>query len=149
VAAWRAVVDAEFGNVPFYDLYTGEPFLQDTIIGGSSGVRGVPEGRYLGKLKTVANVELRAMLIDFHVLGQSIHVGADVFADAGRVWSDYTFSNPADADGVGIKWGTGVGAYLIWGQAAVFRIEVAYSPDAVAENPSLPLGIYVQDGVMF
>jgi hypothetical protein len=149
VAAARAVVDAQFGRVPFYDLYTGEPFLQDTIIGGSSGVRGVPEGRYLGKLKTLANAELRAMLVDFHFLGQSLHLGTDVFFDAGRVWSDYTFSNALDGNGIGIRWGTGAGAYLIWGQAAVFRIEVAYSPDAVAENPSLPLGIYVQDGVMF
>jgi hypothetical protein len=149
VAAARAVVDAQFGRVPFYDLYTGEPFLQDTIIGGSSGVRGVPEGRYLGKLKALANAELRAMLVDFRLLGQSMHLGADVFFDAGRVWSDYTFSNPIDASGVGIKWGTGAGAYLIWGQAAVFRIEAAYSPDAVAENPSLPIGLYVQDGVMF
>ena len=26
---------------------------------------------------------------------------------------------------------------------------VAYSPEARSENPSLPLGIYVEDGVMF
>ncbi|MCL2450340.1 MAG: outer membrane protein assembly factor [Polyangiaceae bacterium] len=149
ILAGRVVVDAQFGNVPFYDLYTGEPFLQDTIIGGASGVRGVPEGRYLGKLKTLANAELRAMLLDFRVLGQNMHLGADVFFDAGRVWSDYTFSNPDDGQGIGIKWGTGAGAYLIWGQAAVFRIEAAYSPDAVAENPRLPVGLYVQDGVMF
>ncbi len=48
-----------------------------------------------------------------------------------------------------MKWGTGGGIYLVWGQAAVFRVEVAYSPDAKAENPGLPLGIYVEDGVMF
>jgi hypothetical protein len=149
VAAGRVVIDAEFGNVPFYDLYTGEPFLQDTIIGGSSGVRGVPEGRYLGKLKALANAELRAMFVDVHVLGQTLHFGADAFVDTGRVWSDYTFANPNDSDGVGLKWGTGLGMYMIWGQAAVFRIEAAYSPDAVAENPSFPVGLYVQDGVMF
>jgi hypothetical protein len=39
--------------------------------------------------------------------------------------------------------------YLVWGQAAVFRVDVAYSPDAVAINPKLPVGIYVADGVMF
>jgi hypothetical protein len=149
VAAGRIVVDAELGNVPFYDLYTGEPFLQDTIIGGSAGVRGVPEGRYLGKLKGVGNAELRAMWLDFSLFGQPFHVGNDVFIDAGRVWADYSFSSPDDGNRVGIKWGAGGGAYLIWGQAAVFRVEVAYSPDAASENPSLPIGLYVQDGTMF
>jgi hypothetical protein len=37
----------------------------------------------------------------------------------------------------------------LWGQAAIFRLEIAYSPDAVAENPGFPFGIYVEDGVMF
>jgi hypothetical protein len=42
-----------------------------------------------------------------------------------------------------------VGAFLQWGQAAIFRVDVAYSPDAVAENPKLPIAFYVQDGMMF
>jgi hypothetical protein len=31
----------------------------------------------------------------------------------------------------------------------MLRIEAAYSPDAVSENPTLPVGIYVEDGTMF
>jgi len=149
ILAGRVVVDAQFGNVPFYDLFTGEPFNQDQIIGGSAGVRGVPEGRYLGKLKAIGNVELRAMLIDFHILSQAFHLGGDLLFDTGRVWTDATFSSKEDGDGLGLKWGAGGGLYLRWGQAAVFRVEAAYSPDAVAENPSFPFGLYVQDGVMF
>jgi hypothetical protein len=149
VVAVRGVVDAEAGNVPFYDLYTGGPFLTNEMIGGSSSVRGVPDGRYSGPLKVYGNLELRAMLVDFHVLKQPFHLGGDVLFDTGRLWSNYTFNSPHDDDGIGLKWGAGVGGYLIWGQAAVFRAEVAYSPDAVSENPSLPLGIYVADGVMF
>ena len=34
-------------------------------------------------------------------------------------------------------------------QAAIFRIDAAYSPDAQAENPSFPVGLYVADGTMF
>jgi hypothetical protein len=149
VLAVRGVVDAEAGNVPFYDLYTGGPFQTNEMIGGSSSVRGVPDGRYAGPLKVYGNFELRAMLVDFKVLKQSFHIGTNVLFDTGRLWSNYTFNSPQDADGIGLKWGAGVGGYLIWGQAAVFRAEVAYSPDAVSENPSLPLGIYVEDGVMF
>ena len=31
----------------------------------------------------------------------------------------------------------------------MLRVEAGYSPDAVSENPTLPVGIYVNDGVMF
>ncbi len=119
------------------------------MIGGSAGIRGVPIGRYLGKIKAVGNVELRAMWAKFALLGQKFQIGDNIFFDAGRVWTDYTFKNPLDGNGLGIKWGTGVGAYLMWGQAAVFRIEAAFSPDARAENPNFPIGLYVEDGVMF
>jgi hypothetical protein len=149
VFAARALVDAEFGRVPFFDLYTGGPFQTYEMIGGAQAVRGVPDGRYLGKLKVIANAELRAMLIDFHLFGQSLHLGGDLLFDTGRLWSDYTFRAPEDGTGLGLKWGVGGGLYLIWGQAAVFRIEAAYSPDAISENPNLPIGIYVADGVMF
>ncbi len=147
--ALRGTLDLEFGNVPVYDLYTGGVFLTDEMIGGSSSVRGVPDGRYSGLIKAFGNAELRSLFIRFHLAGQQFHMGGNLLLDAGRLWSDYTFHARADGSGLGVKWGTGAGAYLQWGQAAVFRLEVAYSPDAASENPSLPLGIYVEDGVMF
>jgi hypothetical protein len=48
-----------------------------------------------------------------------------------------------------MKYGVGGGLFLQWGEAAIFRVEVAYSPDAVAENPDFPVGLYVSDGLMF
>ena len=149
VLATRAIVDLDFGNVPFYELFNGEVFSPDQIPGGSAGIRGVPEGRYLGPIKLVGNVEMRAMWGGFHFLGGSFLVGNDVFFDTGRVWSDYTFRSPLDGKGLGFKWGAGGGMYLLWGQAAIFRMEIAYSPDAEAENPGFPFGVYVEDGVMF
>ena len=149
VLAGRLLIDAQFGNVPFYDLYMGEPFHQDQVIGGSGGVRGVPEGRYLGRIKALANLELRAFFTQFRLFGQVFQLGGDILADTGRIWSDYTFAAPEDGTGIGLKWGVGGGLYLRWGQAGVFRIEAAYSPDAASENPSFPIGLYVQDGVMF
>ena len=149
ILAGRALVDAEFGNVPFYDLYMGGPFNQDQMIGGSAAIRGVPEGRYLGRLKMIGNAEVRRFFATFHLFGQLFQLGGDALFDVGRTWIDYTFSNPADGSGLGLKWGAGGGIYLRWGQAGVFRIEAAYSPDAVAENPSFPIEVYLNDGVMF
>ncbi len=47
ILALRGVADFEFGNVPVYDLYTGGVFFTDEMIGGSSSVRGVPDGTLL------------------------------------------------------------------------------------------------------
>jgi hypothetical protein len=149
VLAGRLVANAQVGNVPFYDLFQAGPFDQKEMPGGSAGIRGVPVGRYLGPIKLVGNVELRGMWLKFAVLGQKFSIGNTVFFDTGRVWSDYSFHSPLDGSGVGLKYGVGAGIYVLWGQAAMLRIEAAYSPDAVSENPSLPLGIYVEDGTMF
>jgi hypothetical protein len=149
VLAGRLVGNAQIGNVPFYDLFQAGPFDQKEMPGGSAGVRGVPVGRYLGPIKVVGNVELRAMLLNFSVLRQKFSLGCDAFFDTGRVWSDYSFHSSLDGGGLGLKYGVGGGVYFLWGQAAMLRIEAAYSPDAVSENPSLPLGIYVEDGTMF
>ena len=58
-----------------------------------------------------------------------------------------------DGSGVGIHRGTGAGFYSGWGDASLIRLEVAYSPDAFSLHlpfgTSAPLGLYVQDGVMF
>jgi outer membrane protein assembly factor BamA len=149
VAAARLVLNAQYGNVPFYDLFQAGPFDQKEMPGGSAGIRGVPVGRYLGPIKIVGNIELRAMLFQFTVLKQKFSVGNDAFFDTGRVWSDHTFHSSLDGRGVGLKYGVGGGIFVLWGQAAMLRIEAAYSPDAVSENPTLPVGIYVEDGTMF
>jgi hypothetical protein len=149
VLAGRFIANFQVGNVPFYDLFEAGPFDQKEMPGGSAGIRGVPVGRYLGPIKLIGNVELRHLLVHFTLLNQKFSIGNNVFFDAGRVWSDYSLHSPLDGSGIGLKYGVGGGFYLLWGQAAMLRLEVAYSPDAVSENPSLPLGIYVNDGVMF
>jgi hypothetical protein len=149
VLAGRLVANFQAGHVPFYDLFQAGPFDQKEMPGGSAGIRGVPVGRYLGPIKVVGNAELRVMLVKFTVGGQRFTLGNDFFFDTGRVWSNYSFHSPLDGSGIGLKYGVGGGIYVLWGQAAMLRLEAAYSPDAVSENPSLPIGIYVEDGTMF
>jgi hypothetical protein len=150
VFASRFVASLQFGRVPFYDLAQGGTFEPQYLLGSESGVRGVPDGRYAGAVKAIANTELRATPFPrFVVAGQRLRIGTTAFFDAGRVWSGYSLISPADGDGLGLKFGVGGGAFLQWGEAAIFRVEIAYSPDAESANPGFPFGIYVSDGLMF
>lgn len=149
VLAARVFGDFMAGHVPFYDLSQGGAFIAVDLPGGPQGIRGVPNGRYSGLVKIVGNVELRGWLLDFKIFGEKFKVGPDAFVDAGRIWLDYTFNDPRDGKGLGLKYGIGGGVHVLWGTAALFRVELAYSPDAAAANPGFPIGIYVADSVMF
>jgi hypothetical protein len=150
VFASRFVFSFQFGRVPFYDLAQGGVFEPQYLFGGEDGVRGVPQGRYIGRVKALANLEIRSTPFPhFTLLRQRLRIGTTTFLDAGRVWTDYKVISASDGNALNLKYGVGGGVFLQWGEAAIFRVEVAYSPDAVAENPSLPLGIYVSDGLMF
>jgi hypothetical protein len=148
--ASRFIASFEAGRVPFYDQQQGGTFEPQYLFGGESGVRGVPQGRYAGLVKVVSNVEIRSTPFPrFRILGQRMRIGTTTFFDAGRVWRDYHFDPVSDGTKLGLKYGVGGGLFVQWGEAAIFRIEAAYSPDAVAENPGFPVGIYVADGLMF
>ena len=147
--AGRLIIDALAGHPPFYDLSQGGAFDPNDLPGGAQGVRGVPNGRYLGLLKIIGNAEVRRIHGSFRLLGSKFQIGTTAFFDAGRVWNDYTFADVRDGTGLGMKYGIGGGPFLIWDTAALFRIDVAYSPDASAANPGFPVGIYVQDGFIF
>jgi hypothetical protein len=150
IFASRIVASVQFGRIPFYDLQQAGVFEPQNLVGGESGVRGVPLGRYAGATKTIANVEVRSTpLPRFRFLGQRLRVGTTTFFDAGRVWQGPSAVSAADGRSLGLKYGVGGGLFLQWGEAAIFRVEVAYSPDAESENPGFPVGVYVADGLMF
>ena len=150
IFASRFIASFQFGRVLFYDLQQGGTFEPQWLLGGETGIRGVPSGRYAGRVKMIANTEIRATPFPrFMLFGQRLRVGTSTFFDAGRTWSDYALISPADGNTLGLKYGIGAGVFLQWGEAAIFRVEVAYSPDAVSENPDFPVGLYVSDGLMF
>jgi hypothetical protein len=150
VFASRVVASFQFGRVPFYDLQQGGNFEPQYLFGSENGVRGVPQGRYAGPVKMLTNLEIRSTPFPrFNLLGQRFRIGTTTFFDAGRVWDQYSAISRADGTSLRLKFGLGGGLFLQWGEAAIFRIEAAYSPDAVSENPKLPIGLYVSDGLMF
>lgn len=148
VFAARGLVDAMGGRVAFYDLSQGGAFIPLDLPGGAQGVRGVPNGRYQGLVKVVGNVELRLTHLRFRLFGDDFRVGNNIFFDTGRVFASYG-PDARDGKGLGLKYGVGAGIFVVWGTAAVFRVEFAYSPDAVTANPNFPIGIYAADGQMF
>ena len=149
ILATRLVVDATAGNVPVFDLSQYGSFTPSAAVGGEDGVRGVPSALFHGRLKTFGNIEFRTLLFGVKPFGTSMQFGLDAFVDAGRVWMRYSFDDPRDGRTVGIKVGTGGGLLVLWGHAALFRAEVAYSPDANLANPGFPAAIYLADDVIF
>lgn len=138
--ATRLVLDAQFGDVPFYEL---SRFDDTYAIGGALGVRGVPGQRYSGKIKAIENVEVRFDVAEVHALGKALSIGGAAFFDVGRVWSDVTPHPELDGTGLGLKWGAGAGPRLRSGEAFVVRADLAWSPDA------RPIGGYFTVGHLF
>jgi hemolysin activation/secretion protein len=129
-----------FGNTPFYELAR---FDDTYAIGGVLGVRGVPAQRYSGKLKALANIEIRVEIVSFRALGKRMVFGVAPFFDAGRVWADFGYHPDLDGRGVGLKYGYGGGLRLQSGSSFVLRADVAGSPDAN------PVSGYFMAGQMF
>lgn len=127
--AGRVLGDVVGGDVLLMDMTTYGG-LQPGVLGGTRGVRGVPAGRYHGRTKVLANLELRSFWWAFEVLGQKLDLGSAVFADAGRVFAGTFASDRAlDGPGLGLKWGVGLGPRLRWGDSLLIRFDVAHSPD--------------------
>lgn len=147
IFATRLVLDAAAGNVPVFDLSQYGSFTPSSAIGGEDGVRGVPAALYYGRVKVLGNVELRRMLFGVKPFGASLRFGLDAFFDAGRVWLN--IDDPRDGKRLGLRFGVGGGLLVLWGEAALFRAEIAYSPDASIANPGFPAALYLADDVIF
>lgn len=139
--SFRLVGDALMGDPPFYELAR---FEETPAIGGGKALRGVPAQRYYGKVKLFENFEVRSELLPFTVFGKSMVLGAALFADAGRTWTELGHSHPAlDGTGLGLKYGLGGGLRLQQGHTFVVRADIAWSPDAE------PVGAYFAAGQIF
>ncbi len=138
--AGRIVGDLLSGDPPFYEL---THFNDTSAVGGGKGVRGVPAGRYYGKVKVLGNVELRTEIVSFRALGKPLILGVTGFFDAGRVWTDLSAHPELDGHGLGLKYGVGGGLRLQSESSFLLRMDLAWSPDAT------PVGGYVSVGQMF
>lgn len=137
VFASRLVADFLVGNAPFYELAR----YDDTFaIGGSKGVRGVPAQRYHGKIKLIANAELRTELLELRVFGTKRRLGLVAFADTGRLWADYAAHPELDGSGLGLAYGVGGGLRIASGKTFLLRFDLAWSPSAHSKSGYLLAG---------
>ncbi|MCU0662393.1 MAG: outer membrane protein assembly factor [Myxococcota bacterium] len=107
-------------------------------------VRGVPGGRYHGKIQMAFNLELRSLFVRFSIRKQRFGLGAVLLVDGGRVWADYRIDERLDGRGPGIHIGSGGGLRILWGKTRVLRFDVAYSEQKALLNPHQPLGMYLR-----
>lgn len=140
VLATRVLADFIVGNAPFYELAR---YDDTSAIGGSRGVRGVPAQRYYGKIKLIANAELRTELLELRVLGTRRRLGLVAFADTGRVWADYSSHPDLDGTALGLAYGVGGGLRVASGKTFMLRFDLAWSPDAGSTS------LYLLAGHMF
>ncbi len=141
VLAGQLLGDMLFGHPPFYELARhGGAFPQDSP-GGQFGPRGVPLQRYHGAGKVLAEVEVRTMLIPFHLLGLDWALGPIGFADAGRVWARLEPTPELDGTGLGLHVGMGGGLRLRMGEGVVVRGDFGWSPEGT--------GLYLDLGNTF
>jgi len=110
--------------------------------GGARGIRGVPQGRLLGRTKAIFNLELRSLFLPFRLGTQQFCLGMAGFFDAGRVWTETLRANEVlDGAWHRVHWGTGAGPRLRWGDSLMIRADIAYAPLG-ADLGSIP-AIYV------
>lgn len=147
VLATRLAFDALTGAVPFYELSRFGGFEPSEAPGGGWAVRGVLRQRYAGKVKVLSNLELRAQLFPFQLLGQRFELGMSTFADAGRVFADFAplklRGAPLDGPFHELAVGLGGGLRLRWGETLLIRADLAYAP---TEGTS---GFYLDIGHLF
>ncbi len=140
VVAGRLTLDVLYGRVPFYELAKVGGLQPYGGFGGHRGVRGIPAGRYHGKVKAIGSLGLRSMFYRFKIKTTRFALGTGIFFDAGRLWADTKKRLDLDGEKAGIKFGTGGGVRLLWGKTFLISVDVAYSPEAN------PVGFYVDLG---
>ncbi len=104
----------------------GSSFQDFTGIGGAESVRGVLRQRFLGRTRTLSNLEVRWRGPGFRWFDAPWQLGAVGFVDLGRVWDDM-----GQGDGAaGLHWGKGVGLRLAWGPSFIIGADFGHGAEA-------------------
>jgi hypothetical protein len=114
------------GNAPFFeyqDQWSSEGSIEG--LGGSHTIRGYKQSRFLSRVMTFNNLELRYRFAQTKIFKQHLAFVAVPFADAGGVWDNLSslgdFSNYRYDEGLGLR--------IVWNVNTVLRFDYAISKE--------------------
>lgn len=121
VLATRLAYDRQWGDLPFTHMDDFGGLYPASGLGGSNTLRGVLSNQYMGKIKMLANAELRMHLLATTFRRKSVEIGAVAFSDLGRAWANQDPDGPLWA---GVRSSVGTGLRLVWDKVFVVRADI-------------------------
>ncbi len=143
VMATRLMADVIVGEPSVEEMARIGGTLDSIAFGGSTIGRGIREHRYIGKVKLIAQAELRAQLVKTELGDEVFDHGVALFGDAALIGADVNLvqwrGNPTKVLGT-----LGVSYRLLWNESFAIRWDLATSP-----NESDGPGFYIIVGQAF
>jgi hypothetical protein len=130
VWASNLIVDARFGEEPFFTMSSFAGLSRGGVLGGRWTLRGLPEERLRGDGVALTQHELRVTVIEHTVRGAPWAWSLVPFVDVGQVW---LWDAPPPET---LALGAGLGLRLVAKELLVLRVDVARSVDTYAEAPT-------------
>jgi hypothetical protein len=124
VLAFRVAGGYTAGDAPFFeyqDQWSSEGSIEG--LGGGQTLRGFKQSRFLSRIMTFNNFELRYRFAQMSVLRQHFTFGLVPFADFGGVWD--SFSNFGKINNYRVS--EGLGLRIAWNINTILRFDYAVS----------------------
>jgi len=126
VFAGRASMGYTAGDAPFFeyqDQWSSEGSIEG--LGGPNTLRGYKQSRFLGRMMSFNNLELRYRFAETQFFKQHFAFSAVPFYDVGGVWDDFKsfskFNNFRDSEGLGLR--------IAWNVNTIIRFDYAISKE--------------------
>lgn len=141
VVAGRVLYSVQSARVPFFAMDTlamaggtDDPTDQ-TGLGGERTIRGYRQDRFIGRVATAANLEVRWTFVHFALLKQHFSLQIAPFVDTGRVFDrvDWSFADWKTAGGAGLRVG--------WNRSTIIMFDFGASREDT--------GFYIDFGMPF
>lgn len=125
VLAAQGIFDGLVGDAPVPEIVRVGGSLRAIAYGGDQFGRGLREEYFPGRVKAIAQFELRYQFISFDCLQQHFDLSAVAFADLGAVYWNW---NHLPQDRFKPQLGTGVGIRITWNETFVIRADLGMGP---------------------
>jgi outer membrane protein assembly factor BamA len=126
ILAYRIAAGYTMGDAPFFE-YRHEWSSEEHVegLGGGTTLRGYKQARFLARVMSFSNLELRCRFAQFKALKQHFAMSAVPFIDAGAVYNDInTIGNLNN-----IRYSEGLGLRIAWNVNTILRFDYAISKE--------------------